>query len=160
MFLAHCFGGIIIESAIIMAKLHREDWTITSISGPEQSFVDCVAGFIFFGTPFKGSTATDYATAIAKLLSPVNRANSGIFELLRPRSRAMRDQYNHFIRIVVTKQASPIFCFFEKKKSNIAKIVHMRMNHEVSQVIRIRLNLSKPNDHKTVRAHMLTNHRL
>ena len=97
--------------------------------------VDCVAGFIFFGTPFKGSSASDYAQAIGKLLSPVNKANSAIFDLLKPRSRPMKDQYNHFVHIVVTKQASPIFCFFEKKLSNVAKIVNKSIKKEVSRNI-------------------------
>lgn len=122
--ICHCFGGIVIQRAIIEAKIHSEDWTVLPQSPDQESrdIVDCVAGIVFLGTPFRGSHAQTYAKMIGTIMSYMDRANTKIYDLTEPKSQEQRDQLNNFVRIV-NRQAIPICCFYEKHKSNLARII-------------------------------------
>ena len=122
--ICHCFGGVIIQRAIITARMHREDWIVTSRSSNQEAkdIVDCIAGIIFLGTPFRGSKAQSYAKLIGNIMSHFNRGNSKIYELTDAKSQEQKDQLNNFVR-VINRQAIPICCFYEQHKSELSRVL-------------------------------------
>ena len=87
-----------------------------------RDIVDCIAGILFLGTPFRGSKAQTYAKIIGSIFSYMERGNAKIYDLTEPKSQEQRDQLNNFVRIV-NRQAIPICCFYEKHKSDLARII-------------------------------------
>lgn len=122
--ICHCFGGIAIQRAIIEAKIHSDDWLVVPRSAEREprDIVDCVAGIVFLGTPFRGSQAQTYAKMIGTIWSYMERGNSKIYDLTEPNSQEQRDQLNNFVRIV-NRQAIPICCFYEQHKSDLGRII-------------------------------------
>ena len=122
--------GIVLEKAIITARTHREDWTVVTQGTQDQGkdIVDCVAGIIFLGTPFKASEAQSYAKIIGNILSLVDRGSSAIYETT---PQALREQRRDFVRIV-NRQHIPLCCFFEQHRSNIGRVLGSPIRHYVS----------------------------
>lgn len=123
-FVCHCFGGIVVERAIITARLFREEWNVKTGSSDHHDgdLVDCISGIVFLGTPFRGSEAQKYADIIGNILSGVGLGNSKVYEMVSPHSQALKDQLNDFVRII-NRQHIPSFCFFEKQKSDVGRII-------------------------------------
>ena len=122
--------GIVLEKAIITARTHREDWTVATQGTQDQGkdIVDCVAGIIFLGTPFRASEAQSYAKMIGNILSLVERGSSAIYETT---PQALREQRRDFVRIV-NRQHIPLCCFFEQHRANIARVLGSPIKHNVS----------------------------
>ncbi|KAL9138621.1 MAG: hypothetical protein Q9175_000130 [Cornicularia normoerica] len=89
-FICHCFGGIVIQRAIITARTHREDWAIgeQASDGNRKEITDCITGIVFLGTPFRG------------------QGNSKIYDVIAPHSQVLKDQLNDFELIVNEDQAT------------------------------------------------------
>ena len=123
--ICHCFGGIIIQRAIISARLHSQDWTVVPRSSTQDArdMVHCIAGIVFLGTPFRGSKAQTYAKIIGTIMSHLNdRGNSKIYDLTDAKSQEQKDQLHNFVHIAF-HQAIPICCFYEQHKSDLTRIL-------------------------------------
>ena len=93
--------------------------------------IDCVAGFVFLGTPFTAPRAQSYASIIAKVLASVDWGSSEIYETS---SQELRQQRKDFVRIV-NRQHIPLYCFYEQHRANIARVIGAPIGHNVSNAI-------------------------
>jgi len=78
---------------------------------------------VFLGTPHKGSATQSKAAIIANIASVFGQAEStGLLKAVEKDSEMLNDLVNDFTR-VVNKAAVPLFCFFEQRKSNLARMM-------------------------------------
>lgn len=113
-FIGHCFGGIVIEKALVDAKLIPEDY---------HDIITSTAGIIFLGTPHRGSPSQPKAELIATIASAAGLGErSSLLRTLQPDSEALMDLLYDFSR-VVNIASIPLFCFFEQRKSAVAKAI-------------------------------------
>ena len=122
--------GIVLEKAIITARTHREDWIFATQATQDQGkdIVDCVAGIVFLGTPFRASEAQSYAKTIGNILALAGRGSSAIYETT---PQALREQRRDFVRIV-NRQHIPLCCFYEQHKSDILRVLRSPFKFSVS----------------------------
>lgn len=114
MFVGHCFGGLVIQKAVIASRLHARDY---------PGICDSVSGIAFLGTPNRGSDSQSKAAIIASMAAAAGLGeHSRLLRMLEPESEALRDLLNDFMRLVIA-DSIPLTCFFELHKSNIAKLV-------------------------------------
>ena len=123
--------GIVLEKAIITARTHREDWIVATQATQDQvkDIVDCIAGIIFLGTPFRASESQSYARTIGNILSLAGRGSSAIYETT---PQALREQRRDFVRIV-NRQHIPLCCFYEQHKSDIGRVLRSPIKLPVSE---------------------------
>jgi len=113
-FIGHCFGGIVIEKALVDAKLSPEDY---------PGIITSTTGIIFLGTPHRGSQSQPKAELIATIASAAGLGEkSSLLRTLQPDSEALNDLLYDFSR-VVNIASIPLFCFFEQRKSAVAKAI-------------------------------------
>ncbi|PGH18658.1 hypothetical protein AJ80_04405 [Polytolypa hystricis UAMH7299] len=113
-FIGHCFGGIVIEKALLLAKLHEEDY---------PGIFKCTSGIVFLGTPHRGSSFQSPASVIASVASALGLGKkSQILSVLEKDSESLADLVYDFARTVRTGNIE-IFCFFEQRESDVSKIV-------------------------------------
>jgi hypothetical protein len=99
----------------------------------ESIFVETV-GCLFLGTPFKGTKAQSKATAIASIAYHFDVAeNSPLLQSLKPESEAMNDAVDDFVSLA-NQNGIPLFCFFESKKSDIAKVASKALSGLIKKV--------------------------
>jgi len=97
-----------------LAKLHNEDFS---------DILHCIAGVVFLGTPHKGSATQSKAAIIASIASAFGQAeSSSLLRAVEKDSEMLNDLLHDFTR-VVNKAAIPLFCFFEQRKSNLARMI-------------------------------------
>ncbi|OBT55313.1 hypothetical protein VE04_04045 [Pseudogymnoascus sp. 24MN13] len=113
LFIGHCFGGLVIEKATILAKLHDDDY---------PDMLRCIAGIVFLGTPHKGSASQSKAAIIASVASAFGKGEmTSLLKAVEKDSEMLNDLVHDFTR-VVNRGAIPLFCFFEQKRTDVAKI--------------------------------------
>ncbi|ORY18174.1 hypothetical protein BCR34DRAFT_554346 [Clohesyomyces aquaticus] len=110
-FVAHCLGGIILEKAILTARLRQNDF---------PSVFPWIAGCVFLGTPFRGTETQAKAEILAKFAETINLgASSSLLKLLEKDSDTLRRLRNDFVKLSAEAHIR-LFCFFESQKSNLA----------------------------------------
>ena len=125
------------ERAVITARLHGSDeYNVLRHSGDQEArdLVDCLAGIIFLGTPFRGTNAQTYAKIVGNLLAHFNRGNSSIYELTEQRNREQRNQLNDFVPIV-NHQNFPMCCFYEQHKADLTHVIVRWATRTVTQIV-------------------------
>ncbi|MCJ1472419.1 hypothetical protein MMC13_001067 [Lambiella insularis] len=116
-FIGHCFGGIVIEKALVSAKLHEEDY---------PNIIRSVAGVIFLGTPHRGSNSQSKASVIASIASAISYGeHSSLLKVVEKDSEMLADLLHDFTRTVNTVSI-PVFCFFEQHRSDVGKILKFK----------------------------------
>jgi hypothetical protein len=113
-FIGHSMGGLVVAKAITLASNRGDEY---------PNLLSCVAGCLFFGTPFKGSRATGKAVILADLFEKVNYASlSRVLTFLEPGNEALDELRSDFVRIS-NKLEPPIstVCFHELKKTEYTK---------------------------------------
>jgi hypothetical protein len=112
--IGHSMGGLIVAKAITMASIRGDEY---------PHLVSCIAGSLFFGTPFQGSHATGKAIMLASVFSKVDQAvKSRVLTFLEPGNEALDELRDEFVRI--TNKLEPrmgISCFFEQTKTDYSK---------------------------------------
>ncbi|MCJ1358539.1 MAG: hypothetical protein MMC33_008539 [Icmadophila ericetorum] len=119
-FIAHCYGGIAVSKAIIKIRTLGDEYMIPTQSdqGSKKTIVDCIAGILFLGTPFRGTKSRAYAEILGNILKRTGHGNSDIFQP----DQSMKADLNDFVRIA-NQQSLPLCCVFEQKETDIAKVV-------------------------------------
>ncbi|RGP69225.1 hypothetical protein FLONG3_7861 [Fusarium longipes] len=100
-FVAHSFGGLVVQDGLIFADREREF----------KYILDCTAGFVSLGTPFRGTGiywAADLTAAVIRFFG----SHRGVLSLLLYDSPQLRDKTQNLGRLRRTFPF-PIFCFFE-----------------------------------------------
>lgn len=121
-FIAHCFGGLIVEKALVQAQQMRKTWGL---------IIDHTVGVAFLGTPHRGS---DVATtgplsqaAIYALIAQYSelRAEPGVLNALDSQHNELQEVSAAFVNILKDNgSAIQIMCFFEERACEVAKMIN------------------------------------
>lgn len=113
-FVCHCLGGIVVEKALLAAKLRQSEYT---------NLFTCVVGCVFLGTPFRGTKSQSKASLLAEMAETVGLGvNSGLVKILKEGSETLRDLLDDFV--IVAKEANMrLFCFFEQHESDMIRLI-------------------------------------
>jgi hypothetical protein len=111
LFVGHCFGGIVIEKALVLAKLRIEEYGM---------ILQSTAGAVFLGTPHRGTAAQTLVRQVLVILSIFRRVEPGLLQLLRLNSESLRDLLYDFT-LMVHEVDIPLFCFFEQHPTDIMR---------------------------------------
>lgn len=101
--IGHSFGGLVVKQAFLMAKDTADDHD-------HRSVYERVIGFIFLGTPHRGSKLTYFARVIP-LLTYWHGSSTRLLEFMEPRSEANWTLHQNFTS--ATKNGPGILCVSE-----------------------------------------------
>ncbi|KAJ4009129.1 hypothetical protein NW752_009426 [Fusarium irregulare] len=101
-FVAHSFGGLVVQDGLIFADREREF----------QYIIKNTAGLVTLGTPFRGTRIYWIATLIARLMS-LWGSHQDSLSLLVYDSPQLRDKAQSLGRLSREVYPFPIVCFFE-----------------------------------------------
>ncbi|KPM45162.1 hypothetical protein AK830_g1415 [Neonectria ditissima] len=114
-FLAHSMGGLVVAKALTLAAAQPEKIEYMRI-------FECFAGGIFFGTPFKGSSAQARALLLATFLEHVGGAiPTQMVQLLEPGRDSLEELRRDFVNLSFKEPKANIACIFEQAKTNYMK---------------------------------------
>ncbi|KAK4158894.1 hypothetical protein QBC43DRAFT_273523 [Cladorrhinum sp. PSN259] len=118
-FIGHCFGGIVIQKAYLLAKANDDDYPGVAAS---------TAGIVFMGTPHRGtggalhSQGKIYDTIAKK--APHIKIQHNILQTIEGNNEILIDVVRQFSRVSnVDSTRIQIFCFFETKATIVGAIV-------------------------------------
>ncbi len=112
MFLAHSMGGLVVAKALVLAAAQPEKIEYMRI-------FECFAGGIFFGTPFRGSSAQARAVLLATFLEKVGKAiPTQMMQLLEPGRDSLDELRREFASLAFKDPKSTIACIYEQIKTN------------------------------------------
>ncbi|KAK3364612.1 ankyrin repeat-containing domain protein [Lasiosphaeria hispida] len=111
-FLAHSMGGLVVAKALTLAAAHPEN------IGHMRIF-ECFAGGIFFGTPFRGSSAQARAVLLATFLEKVGRGiPTQMMQLLEPGRDSLEELRRDFVNLTLKEPKANLACIYEQAKTN------------------------------------------
>jgi hypothetical protein len=113
-FICHCLGGIVLERALVTARLRQNDY---------PNIFPYVVGTVFLGTPFHGTQTQQKANVLAQMSETLNLGvASSLLKLLEKDSRELSRMLDEFVRLSHDTQIR-IFCFFESHKSDLTSVL-------------------------------------
>ncbi|KAI9771574.1 MAG: hypothetical protein M1839_002767 [Geoglossum umbratile] len=116
-FIGHCFGGLVIERALIIAKLLERSF---------PGILNSTVGVVFLGTPHRGSKAflpqSDLLAAIASQSDLQSGIEPGVLGAMRSDSGATLDVAEDFADLCRSAELL-VTCFFEQRKSSLGKVI-------------------------------------
>ena len=111
-FLAHSMGGLVVAKALTLAAAQPEKMEYMRI-------FECFAGGIFFGTPFKGSSAQAKAYLLATFLEKAGRAiPTQLLQFLDPGRDSLDELRRDFTQLAFRTPRANVACIFEQTKTN------------------------------------------
>lgn len=114
-FLAHSMGGLVVAKALTLAAAQPEKIEYMRI-------YECFAGAIFFGTPFKGSSAQARALLLATFLEKVGGAiPTQMVQFLDPERDSLDELRRDFVNLAFKEPRANIACLYEQAKTNYLK---------------------------------------
>ncbi|KAF2176599.1 hypothetical protein K469DRAFT_678515 [Zopfia rhizophila CBS 207.26] len=127
-FIAHCFGGLVLLKALLEARHHVDEW---------PGIFDSTTGLIFFGTPFRGAegmTQTEMLEA-ARTAYNEDQVEEEVLKILEPGNEFLQDLVDQFGKIQSKPNKAQVACLYELKPSNVGAIVggKLRMKFVVSE---------------------------
>ncbi|KAL9610453.1 MAG: hypothetical protein Q9167_004851 [Letrouitia subvulpina] len=100
LFVAHSFGGLVVEQALIHSKNSAEKYV--------NQIERFTAGIIFLGVPHCGSDLEAWATIGRRMVSVLTQTNKEIVKVLNPNSEMLHIVENNFHHIVRQRKDDPI----------------------------------------------------
>ncbi|KAK0725920.1 ankyrin repeat-containing domain protein [Lasiosphaeris hirsuta] len=111
-FLAHSMGGLVVAKALTLAAAHPENID-------HMRIFECFAGGIFFGTPFRGSSAQARAVLLATFLEKVGRGiPTQMMQLLEPGRDSLEELRRDFVSLSLREPRANLACIYEQAKTN------------------------------------------
>ncbi|OTA55630.1 hypothetical protein K449DRAFT_376402 [Hypoxylon sp. EC38] len=124
-FIGHCFGGLIIQQAYTIAKLHQIDEDFLGI-------YDSITGIVFLGTPHHGVSDSSQLRTQSQLYNAIVNANiqvqPNILHTIAHDNDVLVKCVHDFTRVVelLDRSESPqLYCFFEQMESKIGQKARM-----------------------------------
>jgi len=111
-FIGHSFGGIVIEQAVVTARLTGSLY---------EPLVDMIGGIILLGTPHQGSDMQKWGSLLARLADMIEMGESTMLEDVAKGSFKTFDMQHVFMQIMtVTRLAEThaAVCFYENLPTN------------------------------------------
>ncbi|EWC44427.1 hypothetical protein DRE_06795 [Drechslerella stenobrocha 248] len=116
-FVGHCFGGLVMQKAYLLAKSHDVDY---------PGIWKSTTGLLFIGTPHQGTGAALHSQgSIYQAIAADNLpTEEGILRTLEGGNETLVDVVREFTRLAGL-QPPPvnIYCFYEQKSTIVGKIV-------------------------------------
>ncbi|KAF2732461.1 hypothetical protein EJ04DRAFT_335557 [Polyplosphaeria fusca] len=116
LFIAHCFGGLVVLKALLDARREEEEW---------PGIFNSTGGLLFFGTPFRGAEGMSQMEMLeaARREYKEDDVQPQILQILQPGNEFLQDLVDQFGRTRKLANRAVVACFFELKASNVGKIV-------------------------------------
>lgn len=128
LFVAHCFGGLVVLKALLEARHDEREWTGIFAS---------TTGLIFFGTPFRGAEGMSHVEMLAAAQSEYepDDIQPEVLRILEPGNEFLQELVDGFCKTRVLANSARVACFYELKLSNVGRIVGRldRMRFVVSE---------------------------
>jgi tetratricopeptide (TPR) repeat protein len=114
-FVAHSFGGIVLEAAL----------TAPSITGQYAHILKVTTGIVFLGTPFRGSPSIQQARVIADGAKVLGyKSSKSLLDDLLPSSEKLTDLLVKFTKMTMDSHLR-VVCFYEQLPTSILRIRHL-----------------------------------
>ncbi|KAF1921215.1 hypothetical protein BDU57DRAFT_41802 [Ampelomyces quisqualis] len=116
-FIGHCFGGLVIQRALNLAKMRP---------GEYPGVFDSCTGIVFLGTPHRGTRSFTRESALFAAIAASSdlsqKIEVGVLDALRSEEGALLETTDDFVGIC-NDSRSMITCFFEQRPSKLGKVV-------------------------------------
>ncbi|RDW60746.1 hypothetical protein BP6252_12129 [Coleophoma cylindrospora] len=115
-FIAHCFGGLVILKALLEALYHKDEW---------PGVFDSTTGLIFFGTPFRGAGGMKLSELLeaARREYEEDQIQTEALQILEPGNEFLQGLVDDFGKTRSKENKALVTCFYELKSSNVGAIV-------------------------------------
>ncbi|KAF1961532.1 hypothetical protein CC80DRAFT_402666 [Byssothecium circinans] len=115
-FIAHCFGGLVVLKALLDARHTQSEW---------PGIYASTTGLIFFGTPFRGAEGMSQMEMLeaARREYEKEEVQLDVLKILEPGNEFLQDLVDQFGKTRKEADKAAVACFYELKSSNVGKIV-------------------------------------
>lgn len=115
-FIAHCFGGLVVLRAIVDANRSDSKW---------PGIFKSTTGMAFFGTPFRGAGGLNQSEMLQAAQSQYEegQVQGAVLNILAPGNESLMDLMTFFFETRQEKNKAHVACFFEQKSSNVGAIL-------------------------------------
>ncbi|KAF2684709.1 hypothetical protein K458DRAFT_417577 [Lentithecium fluviatile CBS 122367] len=115
-FIAHCFGGLVVLKALLDARYDKDYW---------PGIFDSTAGLLFFGTPFRGAEGMSQMEMLeaAPREYHEDEVQTDVLKILDPGNEFLQEVVDQFGKMRRQGNRAEVACFYELKSSNVGKIV-------------------------------------
>ncbi|KAF4635759.1 hypothetical protein G7Y89_g2352 [Cudoniella acicularis] len=121
-FICHCFGGLVVQKALCIAKLHDKRW---------PGIYASTTGVVFLGTPHRGTGTMLTTTVLLEAIARARKVHSAVLNALHKESEVLTDLVNEFTSVCSDADyALKLYCFFETMSSKVLKIVDKKRTEE------------------------------
>ncbi|KAF2630605.1 hypothetical protein BU25DRAFT_243492 [Macroventuria anomochaeta] len=116
LFVAHCFGGLVVLKALLDARHHESEWPGVFAS---------TTGLIFFGTPFRGAEGMSQVEMLAAAQREYEQdeIQADTLGILQPGNEFLQEVVDQFGKTRGLANKAQVACFYELKTSNVGRIV-------------------------------------
>jgi hypothetical protein len=117
LFVAHCFGGLVVLKALLEAEQYPKEW---------PGVFSSTTGLVFFGTPFRGAEGMNQMEMLeaARREYHDDQVQPTALEVLQPGNAYLQDLVDGFLKKMRGQtNKTRVVCFFELKSSNVGRIV-------------------------------------
>ncbi|GAW24005.1 hypothetical protein ANO14919_135840 [Xylariales sp. No.14919] len=114
-FIAHCFGGLAVMKALLIA----------ANSAKERHIFDSVTGIAFMGTPFRGAEQTGQKEMVVGARKVYKDVHPEILNITNPDSEMLGEIVDRFIEKRKESQvAAQLVCFYELELCDVMAVVN------------------------------------
>ncbi|KAI9666161.1 MAG: hypothetical protein M1821_004096 [Bathelium mastoideum] len=115
-FIAHCFGGLVVLKALLDAKEDEDEW---------PGLFKSITGLVFFGTPFRGAEGLEQSEILEAALQDYgpDQIQGDVLQILQAGNEFLQELVDKFGKTRSQAHKSQIACFYELKSSNVGAIV-------------------------------------
>ncbi|KAI1331249.1 hypothetical protein F5Y16DRAFT_297205 [Xylariaceae sp. FL0255] len=125
-FVAHCFGGLVVMKALNEAV----------DSDLNRHIFNSVTGIAFMGTPFRGAEQTGQTALVLGAREVYRDVHPGILEITAPHSEMRRNILREFTRKQKDLDAY-IVCFYELEYCDVMVVLGEEKDPEMPETIRV-----------------------
>lgn len=120
LFIASCFGGLLLLKALVLSRNDRGSTLLRALSG-----------IIFLATPFQGTSFGRVAKWVSPLLQSWgamrNREWTGLIKLVEDAKPGIDDLVRDFTSLWTTRLSTcQVFTFYEGRNSNLLRLVKLK----------------------------------
>ncbi|MCJ1422997.1 hypothetical protein MMC29_000878 [Sticta canariensis] len=111
-FIAHCFGRLVVLKAVVDAKHSDSKW---------DGIYPSICGLLFLGTPFRGAGGLNHMELLRAIQSQYehDQVQGSNFNILHPGNETLMDLMDTFFETRQQRYKAYLACFFEQKPSNV-----------------------------------------
>ncbi|KAF2466856.1 uncharacterized protein BDR25DRAFT_267561 [Lindgomyces ingoldianus] len=116
LFIAHCFGGLVVLKALLDAQLDEKEW---------PGIFASTTGLVFFGTPFRGAEGMSQVEMLeaARREYHQDEVYTDVLKILEPGNEFLQAVVDQFGKTRRLPNKAQVACFYELKPSNVGRIV-------------------------------------